>query len=143
MPLIAVSATRTRVAMHREMAVTTNKPAKIASLVVGGLVRKRGEIADAEKRIVRRKRGAHAAFASDVFPAPLREETMIAAGDEFGSVLEHDSEGLFRRLPAGDHLRSDVSPVPSSEDRAVNHVALPEIPQPHRQTVAAKNRRIA
>src|SRR6266508_2090887 len=60
--------------------------------------------------------------ASDVLPASVRQEVVVAAGDELGPVFERDPIGGLDRRPMSQHLRGHVPPVLAVPDGPVDVV---------------------
>src|ERR1700722_13692347 len=76
-----------------------------------------------------------------VLPPPVREEAVIAAGDELAAVLERHPVGAPHARPLRQHGRARVASISPTLDRAIDRVANLQIGELTVLTVSHQDRR--
>src|SRR6266704_6113 len=128
------------------MPISANYPAEVAPLIIESFLRRRCEPSWTHKVTVdpqMRPLERPVLLAGDVLPASVRQESVVAAGDEFRPVLERDPVGRLDRRPMGQDLRRHVPTVLSVEGRTVDGVPDSHLSQRLRATVGHKDRSVA
>ncbi|MGA8706111.1 MAG: hypothetical protein WB646_03885 [Steroidobacteraceae bacterium] len=126
-PKILVHATDTFVVpqVWSHIRVAANHSTEVTAPVIVIMLRRLGELPDAHEFVVGRQMWpAQRALPSTrhMLPAPLREKTMIAAGDDFGTILERDAMRGLDGAPVREYGGSDIAPVPAVASRTINGI---------------------
>ncbi len=124
--LSAASASRTEFQGFAQHSVATNETAQIAGAIVLVLPRRSGKSAGAHQLVVGRQVRSHVRSVlrpRHEFPAPLREKTVVPAGDQLSAVLEPDPVRVLDDTPVCEDLRFDITPVVTLACGAIDCIA--------------------
>ena len=120
---------RSVVGVRTEGAVAADDPAQVPPFVVVRVPRAGLEASAAEQRVTEREMRSPVApllRARNVLPAATCEESMVAAGDQLGVVVEHDPIGRLDGGPVGENPCTYVAAVAAPALGAIDLVADPE-----------------
>src|SRR5882757_8879807 len=104
------------------MAVATDHPAEVSAPILIGLGGGGPQCPGAHQLVVHREERSLTAplfGPCDVLPAAVREETVVRAGDQLGSVFEPDSVRGLSRTPVRQDPGSLVAAVRAAANGAV------------------------
>lgn len=114
------------VGVATDVAVAADHPGEVPLPVRGRRDRRSRKGADAHELVARGEVGPPEPpplGAHDVLPAAIGEESVIATGDQLGSVVQRDAEGGLPRDPMSEHLGQDVAAIAANSNGPVDGVA--------------------
>src|SRR4030081_1027182 len=81
--------------------------------------------------------------AGDMLPAAIGQESVVAAADKLGAVLQRDAVRALHRGPVIDEIGCDVAAVVPLAHRSVDAIAPAELCDQLGSTVGHQDRRVA
>src|SRR5205823_6216004 len=126
-----------------DMTVTADHAAEVTPSIVRVVVRRQSEPTRAHQLVLERQMRAAKRpplRPSHMFPATIAQESVIAAGQEFGPVLQRHPVCRLYRRPLVEHIGDDVTAIGAAADGPVDVIARAHVADRLRPTIAHQDR---